>query len=157
MLWGVDLKKGFARAPIKYERVVQRVFETDSFETSGDTRNSFVLSSGGGDEGCSLWAGKLLLSFRISARTSNESHKYAFLQYMEVVCLIDMVDEILRCVYLSWITDHEVEPSLRRGADICEQRNLSVDMKYNHACGDCARFASVVKTIHATVQFKKEL
>lgn len=48
-------------------------FVTDSFNSSGEEKNSFVLVSGGGEEAGDFWVAKVLLLFRIGVRGSNKS------------------------------------------------------------------------------------
>lgn len=62
----------------------------------------------------------VLLLLRIDIRESIESRKYAFLQYMDVKCLVETVDEILGCVCLEYSTDDEVVHSLRTNIDILQ-------------------------------------
>lgn len=60
-----------------------------------------MLDSGGAEEGGGVWAGNVLLLFRINVRESYEGQKYTFLQFTEMTYPTDTVDAILRCIRLS--------------------------------------------------------
>lgn len=72
-------EKGFNREPLKYVRIVQRIFTTDRFGSFGDRKISLVLVSYRGEEIGSMYVVKVPLLFRISVRESSMSHKYALL------------------------------------------------------------------------------
>lgn len=69
----LDLLIAFITESVKYVRTLHEVFAKDSFSSSGENKNSFVLVSSGGEEDCSLSVAKVLLLFRIVLRGSNES------------------------------------------------------------------------------------
>lgn len=52
----VYLENGFIRETEKYERLVQRVFATDWFRSSGRKMSSFVIVSSNGEKVGGLWA-----------------------------------------------------------------------------------------------------
>lgn len=114
------MEKEFIKDLVEYEREVQRIFATDIFDFFGfkKTRNLFV-SAGGVETGGGRFSRVLL--FMIGARESNESHEYAFLQYIEVTSSIGTVDETLMFVCLRWSITNKVGQSLRRETGISEQ------------------------------------
>lgn len=61
-----------------------------------------------------------------SGRGRYKSQMYAFLHYMKVTSPIDMLDGMLGCVCLTWITDDEVEHSLRPVTGSLEYGDQSV-------------------------------
>lgn len=68
MIWDADLENVFLREPVKYDKNVQRVIGTDSFGSSGDKKNSFVLVSGGGEVCGGLWVARVQLLFQVAVK-----------------------------------------------------------------------------------------
>lgn len=107
-----DVIKEFIREPVVYEKAALLIFSTDRFRSFGDRRKYFVLVPSCGTGGGGLWAAKVLLLFRIRVVASIEIHKYAFGNTYQGDGPIDMVDETLQCVCLTWSTADEVEQGL---------------------------------------------
>lgn len=59
-----------------------------------------------------LCVAKSLLLLKMRVRGRNESQEYAILQYIEVICLILIVDRTLGCVCLKWRTAVEIDLSV---------------------------------------------
>lgn len=59
-----------------------------------------MLVNGGGEESNILGIAEALKMFRLDFRESIESQWYVFLQFMDVTCLIDIVEETLGLIFL---------------------------------------------------------
>lgn len=64
--------------------------------------------------------------FSICVRDSTKSHEHARPSYMKVKRPIDKLDAKLRWVCVRWISDDEVENSLRQDTGSLEQEGVSV-------------------------------
>lgn len=111
-----------------------------------------MLVSSGEDEGGGLWFTRLLLLFRIKVSGSDESLKYEFLQHIDTLYPIDVMNKTLECVSLRQSTDGDVGHDLRQANGILEQRGLSVGklfgMEYLETIQSCM---NVVRANHETV------
>lgn len=76
------------------------MFVTNRFGYFGDEWSSFVLVAGGGEKDGGQCAAKVLLSTRISVKTSIKRQENSILKYMEVTCPISTGGDIFRiCSY----------------------------------------------------------
>lgn len=72
-LRAVYLENDFIRELVKYVKIVQQVYDTDSCRAIGEKRNSFVLFTGDEQElGC-FWVAKVLLMFKMSVSGVSKS------------------------------------------------------------------------------------
>lgn len=85
-----------------------------------------MLMSSCGEDGYGLCIAEIFLLFSMSTRRHSESREYSFLKYVEVPCLIDAVDEMLRCLCLRWSTDGKVDHSPGRGTGASDRGYLDV-------------------------------
>lgn len=84
-----------------------------------------MLDSSDGEKGDSLLVVTVLIMFGISVRGSIERKEYAFLLNIEMKRPIDKVDKTLRCVYITWGTDDELDHILRQNTGIFKQWSVN--------------------------------
>lgn len=101
------------RSPLTSMR--QRVFGVGCGRENQTKKQSFFLMiAEDGDEELA-WVGKVLILCRLSFPTVQDFGEYLFVKYMEVSKALSGVDRILRCVYLRWATEDEVDMTLNIG------------------------------------------
>lgn len=141
-----------------YERRVQGVFASDNFWTSGVSRNRYVLVTGGEDKGEGLWVAKVLLLFRMNLGGEEVGKEYAFLQYMEVSRLVDVIEETLNFVCLRWSTDDEVDYSGSGGRNGQKRGLLQVGEWFEIVELETLKgCVNVIRSNHAIEPFTKRL
>lgn len=105
-----------------------------------------------------LWVRTVLLIFSLSDIVSTESQYYAFFQCIQVRRTINMVDDKLRCICLSWSTNDEEDHILRSGTTISEQRGVSIrdwfEIEKLETLQDCA---NVLRANQASAPFPKRV
>lgn len=69
----VYFEKGFIRERVIYGRNVCKVSATNSFSSSVERENSFLLIFGGEEERGDVWVALVQLVLRIGVRRSNET------------------------------------------------------------------------------------
>lgn len=126
MIQGVHLENISSEIQSNMKEKLTNYFAMERIGSSGDKRKCSVLVSGGRERDHGLLLAKLLQLFRKNVKRSIESQEYAFIKYMEVICVIEMVKETLRFICLSCNTDDEMNHSLTRGAGIWGRGGLTI-------------------------------
>lgn len=118
--------KDYGRVRRELVHQILRVLAIQLFGCSKRIRNTFLLIVSDVDDGCVLWAAKVLLLFRVKAQKDRSGIEYVLRQFMESTPALDEVDEELCWLCLRCDTRDKNDQSLVVGVELNRRVELKV-------------------------------